>query len=456
MGSWFSKLGCKLLGASLLGLGLAFAAYTLTVNLAVPWLLHSERLAAFWQDQEDRTVRLYQEYIVENHITVAQAAENQEDSPLSGGFYTVMIGDVGEMSDREAAAASWSGRTEKEVLPDISLSWSAWAEEGELSDAVWEEPARFVMKLRQIQCADGVLYISSIPMDMRYESLGRAAALLLGLAVFCAVVAPCIFRLLHRIEALSRETGLLMGGDLDHRIRAPGRDELSRLGGDIERLRLSVVERIEGEREAVCATNRLITGLSHDLRTPLTKLIGYLEILGGRCQSEEEREKYLRLAKEKAEQLKGMTDQLFDRAQVAGGRESLADTPELLDGAQLLGQILSELCGDLRREGFESEPPVFEEPFQLYVRTEDVVRVDNLFSNLCKYADRGERIRFCVTYATGAVAVQVVNQVIEAAGGDSHGVGLPNMAEMMERGGGRLETGREGERFYTKLVFMRC
>ena len=245
-----------------------------------------------------------------------------------------------------------------------------------------------------------------------------------------------------------------MAGDLSHSIRAPGRDELSRLGADIERLRLSVLERLEGEREAVGATGRLITGLSHDLRTPLTKLMGYLEILR-RCQSGEEREKYLRLAAEKAEQIKGMTDQLFDRAQVPDSREALAREPELVDGAQLLGQILSEVCGDLQREGFQAPQPVFTEPFRLYLRPEDAVRVfDNLFSNLCKYGDPASPVTFSVERGPGTVTVAAENRVRpDPDRRDSHGVGLPTMSELMERCGGRLETERRGETFRTAAVF---
>ena len=260
----------------------------------------------------------------------------------------------------------------------MAVSMSQMSTDGSVS--IYMEPLR---------CADGELYLTAAPNWAWLEGLVRIAALVLAAAVFCAVVVPYILHLLRRIEALSRETGALMAGDLSHSIRAPGRDELSRLGADIERLRLSVLERLEGEREAVGATGRLITGLSHDLRTPLTKLMGYLEILR-RCQSGEEREKYLRLAAEKAEQIKGMTDQLFDRAQVPDSREALAREPELVDGAQLLGQILSEVCGDLQREGFQAPQPVFTEPFRLYLRPEDAVRVfDNLFSNLCKYGDPG-------------------------------------------------------------------
>ena len=392
------------MGASLLALALALAVYCLVSGYGAAWLLRSEWFTALLRERQETSVQAYQAYVIESGMSVRQVLEEPgwEGADPSTTIYSVVVGD-------------------------------------------WEEEGAVAVSMGPMAAAPNWAWL---------EGLVRIAALVLAAAVFCAVVVPYIFHLLRRIEALSRETGALMAGDLSHSIRAPGRDELSRLGADIERLRLSVLERLEGEREAVGATGRLITGLSHDLRTPLTKLMGYLEILR-RCQSGEEREKYLRLAAEKAEQIKGMTDQLFDRAQVPDSREALAREPELVDGAQLLGQILSEVCGDLQREGFQAPQPVFTEPFRLYLRPEDAVRVfDNLFSNLCKYGDPASPVTFSVERGPGTVTVAAENRVRpDPDRRDSHGVGLPTMAELMERCGGRLETERRGETFRTAAVF---
>lgn len=431
-----SRLGVKLVGVSLLALALSLAVYCLVSGYGAPWLLQSERFTAFLKERQEASVQAYQTYVTQTGMSVQEALEdpawNRTDPSTT--IYSVVVGawDVkNEERDEEEGAIAFT------VSPGSNVSLFYVEED-----------------LRPLQCADGELYLAAAPNVAWLEGVVRIAALSLAVLAFCAVVVPYIFRLLRRIEDLSRETGALMAGDLSHSIRAPGRDELSRLGADIERLRLSVVERIQGEREAVGATGRLVTGLSHDLRTPLTKLMGYLEILR-RCQSGEEREKYLRLASEKAEQIKGMTDQLFDRAQVPDSRETLAREPELVDGEQLLGQILSEVCGDLQREGFEALPPVFAEPFRLYLRPEDAVRVfDNLFSNLCKYADPAYPVALSVEWGPGTVAVAAENRILpDPDRRDSHGVGLPTMEELMARCGGRLEAEREGETFRTTAVF---
>ena len=419
------------MGASLLALALALAVYCLVSGYGAAWLLRSEWFTALLRERQETSVQAYQAYVIESGMSVRQVLEDPgwEGADPSTTIYSVVVGDWEE----EGA---------------VAVSMSQMSTDGSVS--IYMEPLR---------CADGELYLTAAPNWAWLEGLVRIAALVLAAAVFCAVVVPYILHLLRRIEALSRETGALMAGDLSHSIRAPGRDELSRLGADIERLRLSVLERLEGEREAVGATGRLITGLSHDLRTPLTKLMGYLEILRyHKYDTQAEHDAFLRMALEKTEQIKGLTDQLFARCQASSPAEGFAGTPEAVDGAALLGQLLSEQCCDLQREGFDARPPVFGEDFTLYLRVEDVVRVfDNLFSNLRKYADPACPVDIRAELDPETVRLELENRILTASGGgDSHGCGLPTMRELMERGGGRLETERTGETYRTVLLFPKC
>lgn len=422
------------MGVSVLALALAFTLFYLVSGVAVPGLLGSEWFLQRLQERNRERVEAYQEQVRAQGLTVAQAVSGwQEDAgALVEESYTVLISMV-EQEEGQCGLTQAAGGGEGALSGDLDV----------------------LLELHEIQCADGTVYLSFGRSALWLESLGRAMGLLAALAGFCGVMVPYIWRLLGRIGALSRETGLLMEGDLDHPIAAPGSDELSRLGEDIERLRLSVVERIEREREAVGANRRLITELSHDLRTPLTKLMGYLEILR-REQTEAERRKFLRLAQEKAEQIKGMTDQLFAGAQVDGRREPLAARPEPVDGPALLGQILSEQCGDLQREGFTVCPPIFDRPFLLYLRTEDVLRVfDNLFSNLRKYADRSAPVRIWTEEGDGTIRIHMENRVSPAPDRrDSHGVGLTAAAALMERSGGTLETEEREGTYRCTLTFV--
>lgn len=440
-----SRLGGKLVGVSVLGLALAFVIFYLVDSVAAPWLFYSEQFASFWQRRNEAAVQAYQDYVTENGLTIRQAMDSRAESmaDLTADFYTFVVGTV-DSSPLSSAS----------VDEDVGYSLT-WADYGGQSSHL---DLTFVTEVHQVQCADGILYLTTVPAALQYSGLCRLAGLLLALAGFCAVVVPYIIRLLRRVGVLSRETGILMAGDLDHVVHLEGRDELSGLGEDIERLRRSVLERLEGEREAVGANSRLITSLSHDIRTPLTKLTGYLDILTyEKYQGQAEHDEFLRLASEKAAQIKALTDQLFASAQVDAPASGLEQPPEEVDGGALLGQLLTEQCDDLRREGFDIHPPVFDRAFTLRLRTEDAVRIfDNLFSNLRKYADPGSPVEIRWEDAPERVTLRFRNRARPAPDrGDSHGLGVPTMRELLERSGGTLEAGLEGEIYRSTLTFRK-
>lgn len=448
-----SRLGSKLIGISLLGLALAFAVFYFVSSVVGPWLLYSERFSSFWQSRNDAAVAAYQAHVTKEQLSVRQAMDDM-DGKLASGIYTIMVG-----TPRSADAvltADGTASVDYAEYGDIGYSFT-WAGLTE-TDIPHASSVEFVMELHQIQCADGVLYISVAPAAARYAGLVRLAGLLLALLGFCAVMIPCIVRLVRRIGVLSRETSILMAGNLEHSIHMEGRDELSALGEDIERLRQSVAARLAGEREAVSANSRLITSLSHDLRTPLTKLTGYLDILiYQKYRNQEEHDAFLRLASEKAAQLKALTNQLFDRAQVDAPEAGLEHPPEIVDGAALLGQLLVEQGDDLRREGFGVQLPALERSFPLYLRTEDAVRIfDNLFSNFKKYADPAFPIRIEAEDGPDTVTLRLENRAKAAPDrSDSRGVGVPTMKELMARSGGTLEASLSEGAYVSTVVFRK-
>lgn len=435
---------------SVLGLLLAFGLYAAVNSLALPWLLYGERFDSYWRAQSGAAVAAYQSYVEENGMGIQDVLLDQSWSRThpSTDIYAIYAGgklvlDGENVSYTFSASGAIDG---PETGEEDLVSMTIFAFEGAGS------------ALYPLVCTDGELLLAAAPSGVWYGALGTVVGLLAALAGFCAVVIPYICHVLRRISSLSRETEVLMGGDLEHSIRAEGRDELAQLGESLEGMRRSVRERIAGEREALQANTQLITSLSHDLRTPLTKLMGYLEILNyHRYGTEQERDAYLRRATDTAIQLKKMGDQLFSRFQVER-EEGTAGAPELVDGAELLSQILSEQCYDLQREDFTVEQDVFDQAFLLRVRTDDILRVfDNLFSNLKKYADQTRPIRFFTADEEGAVKIRIENAIAKTPNrADSHGIGLPTAAVLMERCGGRLETARQGGTYRCTLTFPKA
>ena len=106
---------------------------------------------------------------------------------------------------------------------------------------------------------------------------------------------------------------ILEGGNLEYEVSVEGNDELTDLANSMNRMRLSFQQQMENEQQLYLANRKLITEMSHDLRTPLTGIMLYLEILRShRYTTEEELQDYLEKIAAKAHHMKVISDHLFE------------------------------------------------------------------------------------------------------------------------------------------------
>lgn len=419
-----SRLGLNLFGVGVLALIIAYLLFFVVYSGIMPFYLYNERFFDRWEVQCVQAAEDYQDYVLAKGMTLHQALQDESWVRANPTFLVI----------RQA------------FDPDTP-------EGKELLDRMEREETSQAEGL--ISLTGGQLHFNVFINGLWYKTLFREIALVVGLLGFCCVFIPYIAYLLRRILQLSRQTQYLTRGNLEHEIVVSGRDELAQLGRDMEQMRRSILQQIDREKQAVQTNQQLITSLSHDLRTPLTKLMGYLEILRyQKFKDPQQHDEFLQKAAEKAQQLKEMSDEIFLRFQV-DAKDLPASRAELVEGSQLLGQVLSELCYDLQLEGFSVEPPTFQESFYLYLSTGDILRIfDNLFSNLKKYAEPATPITITQTRVGQMLYLEIGNAVAPVPRHrDSYGVGIPTMRTLMEENGGVLETRQEGGWFCCRLTF---
>ena len=285
--------------------------------------------------------------------------------------------------------------------------------------------------------------------DVRLLVISLAGAFL----VFLGVVMTGLQGTITYIRQLSQEIGVLEGGTLDVPITVRGRDELTDLAQGLDAMRNSFRRQGERERQLVRANQRMITEMSHDLRTPLTAILLYVELLRRNGGDPKKREEYLDRLEGKVEQMRTLADHLFRYALSSGAAP--AGNTEAVTLEAGVGDALSELAACLTERGFRVEAHLPWSDRQMAVDCEGAARVlDNLTSNLLKYADPRTPVTIALLEQEGFAGVQIANALRPSAdGAESSGVGLASASRLMEQMGGRLDRGETGGGFRVTLLF---
>jgi signal transduction histidine kinase len=256
----------------------------------------------------------------------------------------------------------------------------------------------------------------------------------------------------RRVNRLANNVKLVEEGNLDMPIILEGNDELSTLAEDVNSMRNAVVDTMSKERQAWEANAELITAMSHDIRTPLTVLLGYLDLMGLQDQNETNAE-YIEACKENAMRLKRLSDDMFSYFLVFGKNDLHLDLNNSVDCATLEHMLaerevlLSELGFTVERSGAMPRASV-----KLDIAYFSRV-IDNIFTNLSKYADSSEPIYVDTNLGSGFLTISVKNRIkSKGERAESNGIGVKTCIKIMELLNGDFEVLNEDE-YYT--VFLR-
>lgn len=137
----------------------------------------------------------------------------------------------------------------------------------------------------------------------------------------------------------------------------------------------------------------LITNVSHDIKTPLTSIINYVDLLKRENIPSEKAQEYIRILDEKSQRLKQLTVDLVEASKISSGNITLE--MEQLDTCELLKQAIGEYKDKMEEKHLQviASYPGEEEKAMIYADSRRMWRVlENLFANICKYAMEGTRV----------------------------------------------------------------
>ncbi|RAR41756.1 cell wall metabolism sensor histidine kinase WalK [Paenibacillus sp. MDMC362] len=258
----------------------------------------------------------------------------------------------------------------------------------------------FVLDLQKIQT--GLQDITAGRFDSRIELRSQDE---LG------IVASSINRMTDQLNVYLEEIRIglreIAKGNFDTDIPVQSGSQLGEVAESINQMSRQLHQSILEERNAEKTKNDLITGVSHDLRTPLTSILGFLEVIEeDRYQDEVELRYYVNIAYEKAQSLKKLIDDLFEYTRINNGLP--LDIREI-DMAQFMRQLIEEFVPALEKAGLECKLAAEE---GLVVRADgaQLVRAyENLISNAIRYGESGKRIDIAVRSEGNQVSISFTN-----------------------------------------------
>lgn len=216
----------------------------------------------------------------------------------------------------------------------------------------------------------------------------------LMIAADAGVVYWRLLRRYHQMQLrhIIDELHYIANGHFDHRIPFTLKGDTQRVVTSVNALVDSVISSMEDERRIEKSKDELITNVSHDLRTPLTSIIGYLGLIEDhQYHSEDDILKYTHTAFNKAKQMKSLVEDLFEYTKM---RQT--DTPmniSKIDINQMLEQLAASFELEAEDKGIKIAVDADDNPLQIEADAEKLGRVfNNLITNALKYGDGGHNI----------------------------------------------------------------
>ncbi len=217
--------------------------------------------------------------------------------------------------------------------------------------------------------------------------------LIIGFILFMFYFLLITRRITKDMSYISNSISNIAAGEMDIRITGINRDDeigeivlqVNRMSDEIERL-------MKSEREALQANKEMITCVAHDLRTPLTSIIGYLQLATDTDKyALEERQKYASIAMRKANRMQGLIEELFSYTKLMSGEISLHRSS--IDIVKLVEQMTEEFYPLFMENNLEYSLKQNVDSLVMEVDSELIARaVSNLISNAVKYGKDGKAV----------------------------------------------------------------
>lgn len=235
-------------------------------------------------------------------------------------------------------------------------------------------------------------------------------ALVISVIVFIIMFIIITNKKIKYLDEIALGLNNIATGDLDYRIREVGNDEIRNLAFNINNMAEEIKTKIEAERLAEKTKADLITNVSHDLRTPLTSIMGYIGLVkDGRYESEEKMKEYLKIAFNKAEKLKVLIEDLFEYTKL--NNQGIKIEKERVNISEFICQLIEELMPIFESNNLVVKRPKVKEKIFVDLDPSKMLRVfENILTNAVKYSYKPGEIVVSIYKEENFVTISVSNK----------------------------------------------
>lgn len=279
-----------------------------------------------------------------------------------------------------------------------------------------------------------------------------------------------LFKKADYLNEILKATEEMSCGNLDYAIKEKGKSTLSKIAHNINNINKGYKKSLEEQVKSERLKTELITNVSHDLKTPLTSIINYIDLLKKEDLSKDEVNAYISVLDRKSERLKSLIEDLFEASKMSSGAVEL--NIEKIDVTALLKQSIAEFEEKITKSSLELKFKYDNNKTYANLDGKKTWRVfENLINNIIKYSQPNTRVYIDLIETNTKIIITMKNisryemnftsdEIFErfkrgdkARNTEGSGLGLAIAKSIVELQGGNLNINIDGDLFKVIIEF---